>query len=303
MSEPGWYPDPSGVPNQLRYWDGRAWTQRIDQLPGTGPAADGGGGRTWWLILLAAAVVIALIAVIVWRVNDEGDPPPAPTYSPTRSAWNETDEPTPPPTPSPSPTPTPTPTPTPSPSARRTDLRCDRIGPAPDIHVSAGSRRLTVGALSMPVPTSAGWKGPGPQPLIQYGVNAWGYLKVVEEHPETGDWFNTLIIGPTNFAQPTDLETQARSIIACLATTDSLDKYRAPTTLQLTSLTISGRQAVQAEATYSWDYPDLDTKGSRVRVIVVDTTDGPFFFFGEATKERADVIAEMDRVSAGLQAP
>jgi hypothetical protein len=25
----GWLPDPSGVPNTLRYWDGRAWTQHV----------------------------------------------------------------------------------------------------------------------------------------------------------------------------------------------------------------------------------------------------------------------------------
>lgn len=297
MSQPGWYPDPSGQPNQLRFWDGRSWTQRVSPASGE-PAPGGGGGggsRRWWLVLLAAVVVIALVtAVVVWRSTDDGDPVPVPTYSPTRSAWNETDEPT--------PTPTPTPTPSPSPSSRRTDLRCDRIGPAPGVDASANGKRLTVGALSMPVPTSSGWDGPSQQPLIEYGINAWGYLKVIEQHPSTGDWFNTLIIGPTNFDEPTDLETQARSIIACLATIDSLDKYRAPTTLDLTSLTVSGHQAVQAEATYAWNYPDLTTKGSRVRVIVVDTSDGPFFFFGEATKERADVIAEMNRVSAGLQA-
>jgi hypothetical protein len=300
VSQPGWYPDPSGQPNQLRYWDGRAWTEQLTPAPGGDPS--GGGGRRAWLVVLAAVVVIALVAVMVWRLNDQPEPSPVPTYSPTKSAWNETDEPTPSPSPTPSPTPTPTPTPSRQPSPRRTDLRCDRLGHAPAVDVTADSSRLTVGALSMPAPTSSGWTGPSRQRLIQYGIGAWGYLKVVEEHPDTGDWFNTLIIGPTNFDEPTDLETQARSIIACLATTDSLDKYRAPATLELKSRTISGRRAIQADATYSWDYPDLDSLGSRVRVVVVDTPDGPFFFFGEATKERQDVIAEMDRASAGLRA-
>jgi hypothetical protein len=277
----------------LRYWDGRAWTQQLTAAPG-GDSSGGGGRKTLWVVV-AAVVVIALVALTVWRFTGQGEPLPAPTYSPTKSAWNESDE----PTPTLSPTPTPS---SPQPSPRRTDLRCDRVGDAPSVDVTASSRQLTVGALTMPAPTGSGWNGPSQQPLIQYGINAWGYLKVIEEHPDTGDWLNTLLIGPTNFDKPTDLETQARSIVACLATIDSLDKYKAPATLELKNLTVSGRRAVQADATYSWNYPEIDSRGSRVRVVVVDTSDGPFFFFGEATKERSDVIAELNRVSAGLKA-
>lgn len=31
-----WYPDPS-MPGQVRYWDGRAWTEHVQQLPSGGP--------------------------------------------------------------------------------------------------------------------------------------------------------------------------------------------------------------------------------------------------------------------------
>jgi hypothetical protein len=38
MSNPpaGWYPDPTGQPNTIRWWNGTQWTNRTD----TDPAAD-----------------------------------------------------------------------------------------------------------------------------------------------------------------------------------------------------------------------------------------------------------------------
>jgi hypothetical protein len=37
----GWYPDPSGVPEQLRWWDGRTWTERVTADPLASAAGDG----------------------------------------------------------------------------------------------------------------------------------------------------------------------------------------------------------------------------------------------------------------------
>lgn len=35
MTQPGWHPDPEGVPNQLRWWDGRQWTSATHPIEAT----------------------------------------------------------------------------------------------------------------------------------------------------------------------------------------------------------------------------------------------------------------------------
>ena len=38
MPQAGWYPDPSGNAQQLRYWDGTAWTQQVMSAQSSQPA-------------------------------------------------------------------------------------------------------------------------------------------------------------------------------------------------------------------------------------------------------------------------
>lgn len=291
MSAPGWYPDPAGQPRRLRYWDGSNWTAKVtDSEAGpSGPASEKRGSR--WLWIAAASVVAVAVAVTAIWVNSDRmqASDPVLTYSPTISAWNESE------------TPTPTPTPTPSePRPSTTRLRCDQTTSATDLGSDVSGGRLSVGNISMPA-APADWSGPWRQSMVIYGTAAYGYSKKIESHGLT-TWSNTMLIGPTNFAEVTDLETQARTIIACLAGTDVMDRYLAPAKLQLKATKVSGHQAVQADAVYSWDDPELDTKGSLIRVIVVETSGGPFFFLGEATKERSDMVKVMNQLSAGLRA-
>lgn len=287
MSRPGWYPDPAGVPQRLRFWDGTAWTS---QIVDAGPAGGRRAGRGW--IGAAVAAVAVLVVVIALVFGGSRKPilgaPEEPTSSPTISSWNESD----------SPTPTPTPTPPKGrPSPRITQLRCDQEGP-PRTSVSWGQSgsRFAVGAISMPTPP-ASWEGPRNQNLVRYGEPGYGYLHGIEP-----GWMNSMVIGPTNFATSASLETQARTIIACLGGTSLMRRYIAPSSLRVTTRTVSGRPAVEADAVYSWDYPDLASRGSLIRVVVVDTSDGPYYFMGEATKERPDMIAVLNELSAGLQA-
>lgn len=235
MSSPGWYPDPAKVPNRLRYWDGQTWTTQIrdDVAPGGGApggpagpggAAPSGGGKGWVWALLAGLVVVALVVVLVIINPFKPTLPDGPvaTYSPTISSWNETE------------TPTPTPS-VPSPSITR--LRCDQEGPIPAVSATVNNHRIQVGPMSMPVPD--GWDGPQAMNSVTYVEGAQGYVTYIEPI-----WFNQMVIGPTNFADPnTSLETQARTIVACLGGTDVMNRYRAPQTLNLKTTSVSGHQA------------------------------------------------------------
>lgn len=73
---PGWYPDP-GVAQQLRYWDGAAWTDHVapgEAQPQTStgsslPVADRTPGRdrnfTLWAGIGAAAIIAAVVVIVV----------------------------------------------------------------------------------------------------------------------------------------------------------------------------------------------------------------------------------------------
>lgn len=291
MSSPGWYPDPAKVPNRLRFWDGQTWTTQVRDdaaasgggpggpSGGGGPTSSGGKGWLWALLagLMVVLVVVALVIINPFKPSPIGGP--VPTYSPTISSWNESE------------TPTPTPS-VPSPSITR--LRCDQEGPIQDVSATVYKDRIQVGPMSMPAPD--GWEGPQAMNSVRYLEAAQGYTLTIEP-----TWFNQMVIGPTNFADAnTSLETQARTIVACLGGTDVMSRYRAPDTLDLKRTSVSGHPAVQADASYTWSDTDIQSKGSRIRVVVVDTAQGRYAFFGEATQERDDVVALMDTLTANL---
>lgn len=102
--QPGWYPDPGGS-GGVRYWDGRAWTPRIEPPPASGTPRR----PTPWALVAALTVVGVLLTLVAWQVADavRGDrtrPPgsrPAPvTVAPAPSSPASPAEPPPTPTPS-----------------------------------------------------------------------------------------------------------------------------------------------------------------------------------------------------------
>jgi hypothetical protein len=79
MSSPGWYPDPGGVPNLYRYWDGQAWTNQLTSQPGgpsPAPPEQAGqpagaptkrSGRGWLIALIAIAIAVVVVVVLAVR--------------------------------------------------------------------------------------------------------------------------------------------------------------------------------------------------------------------------------------------
>lgn len=292
MSEPGWYADPAKVPGRLRYWDGQTWTEDVRDAEAAMPEKRSAVGRKPpWGVLVAIGVIALAVLLLIWKppgllIAD----PPLPQPTGTVSAWDDSDTPTPTP---PSPTPTP-PSPTPSPTEPSPTGKCEQEAEARDIEPVVANGRLSVGVMSMPVP--AGWDGPVSEYATIYGAAAHGYELKVE-----GSWYNNFKIGPTNFTHPPSLETQARLLVACLSEGSGMSLYTSPDKLTVSKVSISGHAGVQIDAWFSWSVERLKTKGSLIRVIVVDTSDGPYFFLAEATKERSDIVSLAKKTSTQLK--
>ncbi|MFJ2575684.1 DUF2510 domain-containing protein [Kitasatospora aureofaciens] len=108
----GWYDDPSGQPNTLRWWDGSTWTDKIQAKPGgaSAPASAFPGQAAQSAAARNAAAPTAVSPAVP-------APQPAPATPTMPSLPTQTAAPTPQPTPAPQPMQQPTPAPQPAPVA------------------------------------------------------------------------------------------------------------------------------------------------------------------------------------------
>lgn len=286
MNEPGWYPDPAN-PSQLRFWDGAQWTQEVDgveQVPGPiGPRK----GVPGWLLIIVAIVVVGLITVAAIRLiggdTNSGGPAGGPlstdnnSSTPSVSGWNEG-------------------LPTPDPSSAA-PANCD---PGTDqvVEVSTAEGRLKVGPLSMPSP-GTDWQGPLSDARMPLGANGHLYQFPL---PEEANWASSMSIGVVVDPEFQDTRSTTRLISQCILTSGfystvdvEMDDYADK------PITVDGIEGSQADFTVRFDSPELTTKGSTLRLIVLDSSPRTYFF-AVVPMERTDQILLVEQVTSGLQA-
>lgn len=301
----GWYPDPSGRPGRLRWWDGERWTAQTRPVdgptgppratpqnpgrPGTGAEPSERRPRTsgiarWWP-LLAAAVALGLVLVLLTvgfllfrpRAQRVGTGEPSPTVS----GWNETS----------------TPSASPSPTGSERPAECDQPA-ADELPEPPADRRVHGGPLSVGV--LSGWTGPRAENRVPLGRDAHGMGQRVKNETALA-WESSVTLGVIADPTASDPEATASLLMRCLVTSDFY--YSVDATLgdeSSKAITVDGTPAAQVDAIVSFDDPRLRTKGSALRVVVVQTT--PLTFcFSAVPKERDDLKKQIDQVTSGLR--
>lgn len=293
MSAPGWYPDPSGAPNQYRYWDGTQWSAQT--MPAGGPpnttgapmnATGGRRGPRWGLITAGIAALVVIGLVTMWLVRPQGQnvaTEDSNTAAPTGSQWAETARPsTPPPT---------------APAPSQATLAACPVGASTPTNTYPDDGRIHGGELKFTkVPA---W----PQEYVRM---SW----VHDHHSQThqvipGRWFSMVSVGALKTSDGfEDPQTSAYQVMSCFATSTYYQGYKGRENVLAEPVTIDGRPGFHLRTEiYIEDTPTLpNIKGDVVDVIVVDT-DNPEslgVFISSATIDDDPIIATVDRAIESL---
>jgi hypothetical protein len=309
----GWYPDPDGTPGRLRFWDGTAWTTQTspaapppDQsptssVPGEGTASErkervSRRGRSLTIAILAVLLLFTLIGTVaVVRSRADRDlADPAPT-GPSRSSYDDS-SPLPSPTPSTPSPPRSTPRPTPSTPERRS-ADCDKTTadqlprPATDGRVHGGPLSFAAMAPPWSPATSTG----------RFPFSRDSYVQTLRL-PEVLPWQASAQVGVASFASYPGRHVAAEAMLNCLLTSDFYTSVHVTVTRSKGSdLKVSGIPASRLDAVLTFSQPDLTTRGSQVRIIVVDTSPVTYYFHA-VPMERTDLIRVLDRATDSLTA-
>lgn len=276
MSQPGWYPDPSGS-GQPRYWDGSAWAPLTDPATGSGT---GRGNRSLYAVLVAlvaVAVVVALVIFRPWSSNPFAAQEDTNSAKPTGSQWNEME-----------PTETPT-SPQPTDGEGR-PVACPYVdgptlGPQGDWYVSGG-----MGFRAVP-----GWDDGGGW-TIDFASERSGQ---VDEVADT--WVSITAIGQISKEDfSSDPRTAAHQLSDCMSTSyyyRTLD-HREP--LEDEAFTTSDGVSGWLIRQNFWNIPDQPVTGDEIVVVVLDAgaEDTLTLFHTQAPIEDQD---RKDQVAAALE--
>lgn len=302
MSAPGWYPDPSGMQGQYRYWDGAGWSEATTSDPGSmGHGSTGQGpmapGTSWGPqqqpgttsrrsglgVVLAIVAGVLLVALVVWLVllrpgGRGGTGGSEDSSTPTVSAWDETSS--------------PTPTPSDTESSKGTTVDCPSGGG--DVPGRLENGRRIGGKLSF---QSRGWTPGGLRMGFTHDVSV-EYREIV-----AGEWNSDLAVGALAVADGFDEPARAATMVTqCMATSQYYLTVTGTKRVSGAKVTLDGRPGYKLVTDVLVATPP-NVQGDRVTVIVIDTGDPESlsFFLSAATITDEQNLAEVAETEKTLK--
>lgn len=306
MASPGWFPDPGGIPGLFRYWDGSAWTGITTKdpavpLPGRpGPPQQPGTGRPrkgrQRFFLIGLVLLLILVASgVYFAVRTPNRSPLGSQPSSTVSAWDDSKI-SPSPTASPSPPPPTSAGPSTSAPTPVDRVACDLARPN-ELPDPPADDLVHGGPLSF-AELPRGWSEP--QSSARFPFSRDSHVQT-QPLPEDLPWQASAQVGVAAFDDYPGRKAAAQALLQCLMTSNfytsvdvTLDRNDA------SEIKINKTPANRVDALLTFSHPRLKTKGSEIRIIVVDS-DPVTYYFHAVPMERDDLIAELDTATDSLQ--
>lgn len=287
MSQPGWYPDPSGTERQFRYWDGTNWSASTSTRPSDGPpttanrprqqqpppaagyrptgagagprnTAKSSSNRSVLVWALVGVLAVALVSTGIWALffrdsDPAADPLPPPS---TVTPWDEVT--------------TPTPTPTPTPTKQSTAPVRARLCPYTELSVNTAppDGREHGGGISFATPAAPDWNHPVEQ-MVPWISDTGGVGKSI-----TYDWFSMILVGQLNTAEfGKDPRHAAHQVMSCTASSGMYRSFTGRTDTRVEPMQVAGRNGFRMESDITVNDRGPAIPGDRVVVITLDTGD------------------------------
>ncbi len=277
MADGGWYPDPDGAPDRLRWWDGHAWTSDTAAVgapetsgPPVPPVVPTWRDRAWsvWeerirprgprIVGVLAVVGVAVAAILALRGGlPAGGPGTASAPAPSSSA-----------------------TPDPRPPLARLCASTNPARPAPSpkrLPVPAGPRITD--------PTAHISYAAQGKPFRRWNQGVWGadgtlgerfatgQYFVTQQHTPDGQYFATVLSGTVPATYGDDPHPNVECAARVIADDVRSRFYPQPNTrtaIANRSITVDGRPAYLVTFHLGFNVRGYDAKGELVAICVVD---------------------------------
>jgi hypothetical protein len=275
QAPPGWYPDPDGAPDLVRWWNGSGWsdvaaaagpgvavgTMATDRrvpppLPLAPVTAAASRRRAPWLVVAVLALVAGLVAVVALTAGGDDEPAAARPSFPSSG--------------------------TPSP----------------------GGVRIVDEEAGISYPHLDGWQEYDLDPKIETLTTAGQYFVTQDDPPSGGIYLAECSSGPLadgfGWSGPAGL----RQTAAAVAAVERGRYYPQPNeerVLRDEAVAVDGHDAWLYEFHLSWETDGYDATGERAAVLLVDTgAERPALLFLSIPNTHAELYGVIDQVIAGI---